>query len=798
MLGSYSKIMLRALRKQKGYAFINIIGLAAGLTCFILIIFFVKQELSYDNFHTNSERIYRVINQQKGNVYLGTDSFTTTPVPMADVLLEEMPEVVNSTNIDHWNNDEALLGIGEEFFLENGFYAAGNFFDFFDFPLISGSPETVLAEPNSIVLTHSLARKIFGDQDPMGKEVQFNNTALFLVTGIAQDVPGNSSLSFSYVASNVSRSFYRDALENNVWNNNSVQTFILLADNVDIASFSQKIQSLSKKFDHRYSANPEELCKYLLQPLEKIYLHSTFNKDFRGLGKAANVYLFFAIAIVILLLACVNYVNLALARSLKRAREVGMRKTIGANRTQLLGQFLGESVSMSFLALFIALGLAYLVSPLFSQFLEQPFHINLLENWTLIPALIGLVLLVGIISGIYPAFYMSSLKPIEIIKGKLGKKKTRLQHTLIIGQFTASMVLLTSGIIIYQQLDFIQQKDAGYDKQHVITVPVSDNAVIRNPDIIRKIWIQAPQVKNVSLIQYLPTKISSSGGIEAWEGSESGNAIRNMYTNRVDYDFLDVFGITLIAGRPFSREVTSDATASIIINETAAKAFGWTPAEALHKYVEYNRVRRTVIGVVKDFHLHSMHLEIEPMLLNLLPFDEGFLTAKISPVDLPATLALLREGLREISPYPFEYQFLDDRFDQLYKQDRRFGETIGFFTLLAFLIASLGSFGLAAYSAEQRTKEIGVRKVLGASAESIVLMLSKDFSRLVIISIFIATPIVYLCMQEWLNGFAYHIQISLSIFFLTGFITLGIVILSVCYQTVKAARSNPVESLLSA
>lgn len=797
MLKNYLKIALRNLWRQKGYASINIFGLAVGLACFILIVLFVQYEFSYDRFYENSDNIFRIVQQQPGNNFLESDYYAVTPAPLATTLVEDFHEVTDATTI---KDQSALLSLNNQHFWEKGLWADAGFFEVFGIPLLRGNPEMVLDNPNSIVLTESLARKIFGNQDPIGQTILYKDQDLYLVTGLIADIPLNSSFTYTFITSIQSQDDYAQNLADNQWFKNWWYTYFVLANGTDDAQFQEKLQTLADT--HLYAGGENEIdnnrTQYLIQPLTDIHLGRQFNNDMGAKGNITYIYLFLVIALVILLLACVNYMNLAVARSVRRGREVGLRKIVGAKRRQLIYQFLGESVLMALLAFGLALVMSDLLVPIFGHLVERPIHMDFSENALLLPGLLVLVVLVGLLSGSYPAFFMASLRPLQVLVGKGDSRAGhfRWQRLLIVGQYAASIALVVSSFVVYQQMQYVQQKDAGYDREHVVSVRVNDEAVRENYTAIREEWLRDPHVIATTYSYHLPIEIESRAEIRGWEGSSEDDRL-TVYINNSGYDFLDVFGMELAAGRSFTREMTMDSTSASLINETAARSLGWTPEEAVGKHFMAGDEEKTIVGVLKDFHMHSMHMQIMPLIIVFDPDFMGYISAKVRPENLPGTLALLEQTVKQFTPYPFEYQFLNDRFDQLYKKELRLGETFGFFTILALLIASLGLFGLAAYAAEQRIQEIGVRKVLGATVTNIITLLSKDFLKLVIIGFVIAIPIAWYAMNQWLQDFAYRIEIGPGVFLMAGGIAILIAVLTVSWQSVRAALMNPVNSLRS-
>ena len=794
MYRNYFKIAIRNLVKQKLYSIINIGGLAVGLSCFILILLFVQHELSYDRVHENGDRIYRIYQRQAGNMYMGSEYYAVTPAPLASVLLEEYPEVIHATSV---TEHSALISNDQHHFWEKGLWADAQFFEVFSFSFLQGNPSKALENPKSIVITESLGSKIFGSKSPMGQTVSYQNGDAYTITGVIKDPPSNSSFKFSFLVSLQSNKFYLKKKNQPKWDNNSFHTFMVLKEGANPLALQNKMPALIKKY--QAEGHPFE-DEYIFQQLSEIHLQSNVNFDIGLKGNAKYVYVFSVIALIVLLLACFNYMNLAIARSINRAREVGLRKVVGAFRRQLIGQFLGESVLFAFLALLLALGIVNLLLPLFGQLVERPVAMEFLKNTLLLPGLLLLVIVVGLLSGSYPAFFMSSLQPVLVLKGKINGRQSRftMQRWLIVIQYVVSIVLVTSSLVIYYQLQYMRQKELGYNKDHIIAIRIQDNSLAKNYEAIRTEWLQNTNLTSVTASNHLPANIMSSTIINDEEGGTKDDDLA-IYHTLVDYDFLDVFGIELVAGRNFSPEIGSDLEEGYLINETAAKALGWTPEEAIGKQFTHIGLE-TVVGVMRDFHMHSMHQPIQPLMISLRNANNNFISffsVKVRPEALPETIALLEKTVKKYSAFPFNYQFLDEHFDQLYKSEMKLGETFGFFTTLSLLIASLGLFGLAAFTAEQRTKEIGVRKVLGASVRNIVTILTKDFLGLVSLGFLLAIPISWYAMHRWLQDFAYRIEVEWWMFALAGLMAILVAKVTIGYQSVKAALKNPVESLKS-
>ncbi len=794
MYKNYFKIAWRNLYKQKLYAFINIGGLAIGLTCFLLIFVYVQHEHSYDRFYPNSNRIYRVYQQQVGNIYSGSDYFAVTPAGLASVLKNEYPEVTQATTIEDF---EALLGREKAYFWEKGLWADKHFFQVFEFPFLQGNPRTALTQKESIVLTASLAEKIFGKQNPIGQKLSFQNNEQYTVTGVIQNPPVYTSFQFSFIINIEANANYSDYIKKETWNSNAYHTFFTLNEQADSRDLQRKMPALVEKHVD-YGENFAFESTYLVQPLHDLHLQTNINFDIGLKGNPRYLNLFSLIALIVLLLACINYMNLAIARSIRRAKEVGLRKAVGAQRSQIISQFLLESIMITALALSLAWVLTQLLLPIFGQFVERPLVLDVVATPWLLLGLFFLMVLVGILSGSYPALFMSSLNPVEVLKGKLSKKNLgiQLQRWLIIGQYAASITLIISSLIIYHQFQYIQHKELGYETEHILSIQVQDPSLNEEFKVMKEEWLQQPQVLEVSTSQDLPVNSNSNTVINNVENFDDKSEII-IYNNKVDYNYIDLFGLELLAGRNFSPDFGTDAERKCILNERAVKALGWTTSEAVGKqfYRMQDPDKYTVIGVMKDFHTHSLHLPIEPMMLMLKEQLSTYVSVKVSPENLPQTIAVLEETMAQYSPYPFNYSFMDDQFDQLYKADLKLGKTFNFFTMLAILIASLGLFGLAAFTTKQKTKEIGVRKVMGATAQHITHMLTKDFLKMVIIGFVLAIPVAWYFMRQWLEDFTYRIQLQWWMFALGGIIAVIIAFLTVGFQSFKAALTNPVEAL---
>jgi putative ABC transport system permease protein len=791
MIKNHLKIALRTMRQQKLYSGLNILGLALGIGCFLLIVLFVQYEHSYDRFHPDYDRVHRIFERQPNNWFMGNDRFAVTPAPLARTLEAEFPQVAHATSI---GITFSLIGDGESHFYEHGIWADSNFFQVFPFPLLQGNPNQVLHSPESIVLTASLARRVFGDQNPIGRSVtveSWEGEKPFTVAGVVADVPSNAHFTFQYILPLLASSNYLGNLTQ--WTTNSWHTYFRLADGGETEAMAAAIQAAMPDFVLRHVGSEQaENYEYHVQPLTDIHLRSGVNFDLGPAGDIQYVYLFGAIGLVILLLACINYMNLAIARSIKRAREVGLRQAIGAQRVQVMGQFMSESVLMASLALALGIVFAGLAAPVFGHLVNRPITLGWDQHW-LYPVLAGLVLVVGVVSGSYPALYMSRLRPIQTLKGVVqgGPDRSRLQRFLIVAQFTASIALVAGSLVIYRQLEYILGKEVGYTRDRIVTFPILGSADSQDSQLLIERVKRVPGVLEASVSSYLPTDVGSSNIVSSWEGRE-GEREMAVYQMEVSVEFLSVFEIPLVAGQGFLDYPQSDSIESVILNETTIKALGWTPEESIgRQFLENGRV----VGVVRDFHLHSLHLPIAPMMLRQVDTWYSYLAVRLSPADMPATVAALTALLDEGTDYPVEYTYLEDVFAKQYLVEQRLGQTIGYFTLLAMLIAALGLFGLAAYASERRSKEIGIRKVLGASVADLVSLLSREFLGLVLVALVVAVPLGYFGVRRWLDGFAYRVDLGMDVFLIAGVLAVFVALAAVSYQALRTALADPVDSL---
>lgn len=796
MLKNYLKIAVRTIKKNKAYSLLNILGLAIGMAVFLLIFLYVQYELSFDRWHKNAKRVYRVVQRQRGNMYLGSDRFAVTAAPLAQALMDEFPEVVSATRVDSTGN--VLFTYGEKSFVEKTMHWADpNIFKIFSIELTRGDPESVLSDPNSILFSESMAKKYFGDEDPIGKTVAYLDRYDMKVTGIFKDFPKNSHFTMDIIMPFETMGTIQNR-RLDTWGNNSYYTYFLAQEGVDPLQLESKLPALMKKYSEGKGWEYEgEQSRLYLQPLTRIHLFSNINFEIIPNNDIRYIYLFSSIALLILLIACINYMNLATARSVKRAKEVGMRKVVGAQRNQLILQFLGESILLAFISLILTFGFVLLALPSFGDFVQRDLRFDPFGNLFLLMGLLGIFILMGLLSGSYPAVYISGFKPITALYSKSykGTGGIFLRNLLVIFQFTISILLILSTIVVRNQLHFIQDKEMGYNRKHIVVYRIRDTNLQKQIEAIRTELKNYPGVINVATSTSLPNHISSQT-FAKWPGKPEDLNVP-IYVCDADYDYCDVFELKLVQGRNFSREFTSDAKGAFLINETALKAMGVESplGMELNRWGNAEPAGR-IVGVLKDFHMHSLHQQIMPLYIFLEPNRCRNISIKIHGENIQKTMALIEQTFKKFSPkYPFEYSFFDDVFDQAYKAEQRIGAIFHTFALLAVCIACLGLFGLSSFTAENRTREIGIRKVLGASVSSIIRMLSQEYTIKIILANLIAHPLGYYAMHTWLQNFAYKIKLGVLPFIGAGLIALVIALLTVSFQTFRAAAANPANSL---
>ncbi|HLX92938.1 MAG TPA: ABC transporter permease [Puia sp.] len=805
MLKNYIKIAFRNLLRYKVISSINLFGLMVGLTCCLLILAYILNELSYDRFNKNANRIYRVtrtFNNQDGNVSL---RLSTISPPFAPYLLNDFPDIEKMTRI--LNNGYVAVRYKDKLFNEDVFFADENLFDVFSVKLMEGNPANALSVPFTVMLDEPMAKKYFGNEDPLNKSVRFNNQFDLKVSGVFKPFPPNSHIHPEFLIAfntlNDSAVYGAENLRTN-WGNNSFFTYLLLPDHYPVKRMiSQFPAFLDRHMPHRdYNGqNPSRFTSLGLQKLTDIHLYSHTDYEAEPNGDIKRVYIFSVVALFILLIACINYMNLSTARSALRAREIGIRKVIGAKKKELILQFLGESILLCWIAIIFACVLAFFALPWLNKIANQDFSAAILVRW---PVLVGLLIapfLIGMISGVYPALFMSSFQPIKTLKGlfKTGSANISFRQVLVTAQFAISIILIIATAVVFRQLRYMQEKSLGYDKEQVIVMPYSDD-VNKQYDALRSELLRNPGFKAVGRSSRVPTgRLLDDMGAYTLDGDSLRPTNTDIKYVEVDYDFVPVYGIKLLAGRNFSREYSTD-TASFLINATAVGALGWkAPGNAIGRNFKYGNQRGHVVGVFNDFNFESMHQQIVPMVLLMSPArysNFNNLSIKLSSSNIPATLAYLERIWRRMFPEaPFQFNFLDERFAKLYISEQKQGTIFVIFACIAISIACLGLFGLSAFAISQRIKEIGIRKVLGASTPSIVALLSGDFLKLIGIAALIAFPISFLVMHNWLKDFAYRIGLGWWIFIGAAALAALIALITVGAQALKAAIANPVKNL---
>lgn len=809
MFRNYVRIALRNLRKQAGYSLLNIGGLSVGLACAFLIVLYVQHERSYDRFHENRDSLYRVIRQVEGPN--GLDRSSIFPAGRALDLEGRYPEIESIILFDdrtpylRIDNESRRIGT-------IGFMSPVGL-DAFTFPLVRGNKETAFENPYSILLTEESAERLFGRGDPIGRRISYNDDFDVTVTGVLADVPSNSHLQFEALAPiELMRAIMgEDAMEN--MSNSNYFMYFKLVPGASPEALSDKI----REYITETVSDPDLASRMslYLQPITDIHFGTDIQWDVSTNVDPRFVYMLSGIAILIVLIAGINFMNLATARAVKRAKEVGVRKSVGAQRGQLVAQFMGESLLLSAGAIVLGLILTMLFLPVFRGIVDSDIAFSV-TDWRLLALLVGIGFGAGFLAGVYPAFYLSDFRPARVLKGEVtrGSGAARLRKGLIVLQFGISVFLIVSTLVVYNQINFMRSKKLGFDKEQVVFAPMT--APVREGyDAFRQNVLQNPRILSVAQAGNMPGRVNTSRGYH-WpvgaataDGTGGGTTAaadgaaeveqngRSFYTVLADYDYIETLGLNLIAGRNFSRDMPTDFENAYILNEAAAQSIGYTnPEDAVGgPFRAWDREMGEIVGIVEDFHFQSLHQEIGPVVLNIKPWI-SYVAFRVAPGQYREAIDFLDEQWRAVSPgFPFDYRFLDADFDRLYRSEVELGRLFTFFAIIAIFVACLGLFGLSAYSVEQRTKEIGIRKVLGASTQSITLLLSREFTVLVLVAFLVSAPAAWFVMQRWLSDFAYRVPVAWWIFVLSGGGALLIAWLTVAYQSLRAAYSNPVRSL---
>jgi putative ABC transport system permease protein len=801
MIKNYFKIALRNLKKNKAFSFINILGLAVGLTCFMLISVFVFNELSYDKYPADAKNIYRVILSVTGNGDVA--AYPLVDVAVGEGIKNAFPEVKASTRIAPATD---FIKYDDKQFKEDKIaFVDSNMLQMFSIPLIEGNIQTALVQPNSIVISKAFAKKYFGNEEALGKSLSVGTGGdLYKVTGVINEVPENSHFHFDAFLSLASRHLTRKT-----WSNIGFFTYLLLNKNTDPKKLESKFPQLVAEhvvpeIQHDMGVSLAEAKKsintfvFSLQPLTDIHLYSHTKYEMEPNGDIQYVYIFSALALFILLLACVNFTNLSTARAVKRAREVGIRKVLGSLKQQLIIQFLTESVLLTFLSMLIAFGLLFLILPYFNQVANRQIPFSFFTSYQSILLMISLVFITGIVAGIYPSFFLSSFNTIKVLKGSSskGSQKNVLRSSLVVFQFFVSIALIIATIVVYQQLYFMQNKNLGYDKEQVLFLPDA-RLLGKNQDAFKEQLSENKNVVAASISRSVPG-LPFMDGTEIYPKNDNGNG-KEIHANiyHVDGDYLKTLGIRVVSGRNFSKDFLTDSSA-VVINQAMVRELGWSGENPIGKtIVRSGQHEFKVIGVVADFNYASAKQQIAPLMM-MLGNNYGGLVIKINTGNVKGFLSDLKKQWDDFNPEgPLSYSFLDDNFAKLYASEIRTQQIFTAFAIIAIIIASLGLFGLSAFVTEQRTKEIGIRKVLGASVESVLLLVSKEFLLLVGIAFIISVPVTWWAMHVWLQDFAYRIHIAWWVFVVAGIIAILISALTISFQAIKAAVANPVKSLRS-
>jgi putative ABC transport system permease protein len=802
MLKNYLKTAIRNLWKNKGFSAINIIGLATGLAVFLMIVLYVTDELNYDAYNKNADLIYRV----DADIYFNNTQFSavTTPEPLAATLVKNYPQVAAMVRFNY-QGDILVKKDDQNIQDHHAVFADSTLFKVFTLPMIEGDPSTALNGPNSIVIDETTAKRYFNSTDVVGKTLYIDNSANCKITGVIKDIPRQSHFHFSFIRP--MRDSYRGNAEQ--WLSNNVQSYILLKPGVTQAFMQSRVNAtinnyLAKQLETLVHSSLKDLEKhgnhfyYPLIPLLKIHLHSGKSYEFEANGNITSVYIFSLIAIFILIIACVNFMNLSTARSSNRAKEVGIRKVAGSMRSHLIMQFLTESVLLSFFSFLFAVLIALLILPLFNQLAGKQMHLSSLFLSWLLPAMTVLIFVVGCVAGSYPAFYLSSFQPIKVLKGTIAKgfKSSWLRSSLVVFQFIISIILIIGTIVIYNQLDYLRRRKIGYNREQVLvlhnTYPLDKQIKTFRQEILK-----IPGVENATISSSLPTttNFNENGWFrDATFDASKAVIMTNFY---IDENYIPTLGMQMIKGRNFSTDFPTDS-AGIILNEAAVKLLGFKDPlnEILYRPGNDDKpIAFRVVGIVNDFNYSSMHNKVGPLIMEFTA-STGSIALRIHTISIASLIKKIQAKWDAMAPgQPFNYTFMDADFNNIYHAEQRTGKLFICFAVFAIFIACLGLFGLVTYAAEQRTKEIGIRKVLGAKPGGIVAMLSKDFARLVLLASIIAFPIAWWAMNKWLQSFAYRINISWWIFMVAAAIAIMIALITVSFRAIKAAIANPVKSL---
>ena len=798
MLRNYVKVAFRSILRDKFYSIINISGLALGIACCLLILVYVNDELSYDKFHEKADRTFRLTE------YIETEGSgeksSSMPFPVGPTLLQDFPDFVEAqVRMFDFQAPHLLIAnkeVNQEFNEKRVFFVDSSFLDVFDFELLRGNRETALAEPRSVLITESMAKKYFNSEDAMGKTLRIQDQQDLVVTGIMKDSPKNAHFEFDFLVSFSSlRDFYNGNYPQS-WYWNPCWTYVVLKENVRSADLEAVFPEFIKKYFPQFII---EDTRMVLQPLTDIHLKSNLEFEIAKNSSESNIYVFSVIGLFILFIASFNYMNLSTAKSVKRAKEVGMRKTLGGLRGQLIRQFLSESILVTFIAVLLSIVLVSIALPNFNALADKAISMDVLGNPIIIAGLLGIMLVVGLGSGIYPALVLSSFTPAQSLRGGEAKGKgTMLRKAFVVLQFSLSIIMIIGTLVAIDQLSYLKQSDTGFKKDNIVYVSALRTPIGRNYEAFKNDILTVNGVQSVTAVEDVLGAFHQGDNFR-FEGMEQSKLFSVFWMR---HDFIETFDLDVLAGRSFKKHITTDDTTAIVINEALTRQMGWNVEETIGKRYQYNQFNGSIVGVVKDFNFVPKHQGIKPLVLQLRTnwWDFNlmikYVAIKIDGQNIPETLSFLEEKWKAFVPaYPFDYFFLEDELNKQYVDEDKLSKVASIFSGLAIIVACLGLFALASFMTEQRRKEIAVRKVMGSSATRIVTLLSLDFVKLILLAFLIGTPLAYLSAQKWLQGFAYQIDLNWSTFVIAGVATLLIALITISYQAIKAATSNPVKSL---
>ena len=786
MLGNYFKVALRNILRHKGFSIINLFGLAVGMAVCILILLWVWDETSYDKFHENIDELYRVVEHQN---YTSGSMFpvAVTPDMIGPALKDDYPEVLEFTRLRVFQN--VLVEYQDKAIFEDGIcFADPSLLDMFNFPLLEGNKDSVLPGIESVVLSERIAKKYFRNEDPIGRTITLFSGIDMVVTGVMKDIPQNSHLQFDFLG-------HFDFIRKNFgwgggWSNNNYYTYVQLQENSDVERLGAEV------FEYFQKIGKQSGTKFLLQPVKDIHLRSYFAIDIYGAtqDRSIYVYVFSVVALIVILIACINFMNLSTARSAIRAKEVGMRKVVGGSRPDIIRQFIGESIMFAFLAAVSAAVLVKVFLPAFNNLTGKSLAFSLFSDVKILLFFIGIALTTGVISGIYPALFISAFQPVKVLKGGSTSsfRGSFLRKALVVFQFSLSIIFIAGTLIVSSQLNYVRNRSLGFNQEHVIHFTMGGYLGDRY-QAFKDELLQSSGIMGVTKSSDRLTYTVHSTDTFYWEGKNPDDRIL-VHQFSTDHDYVKTLGMEIVAGRDLSREFPSDATSAYLVNETLAELLGYE--DPIGKAVTLFNRKGSIVGVIKDFNYKSAHKKIEPLILRIDPRRDQYVYVQIEGGNVPGSLAAIEEIYKKHVPeLPFTFAFLDESLNGLYQSDRRTGRIFSYFTILAILISCLGLFALASFMIEQRTKEIGVRKVMGANLSRITVLLTRDFLRWIVVANVIALPTAYFAMQVWLNNFAYRTAISIWTFALAASVALAIALATIGYHSIKAARANPADCL---